>query len=532
MKKTVRTLALLTALLLLATALAGCTKQPAAPAPEVDPIDDNYRVVYQIFVGSFSDSDGDGLGDLRGVIDRLDYLNDGDINSGSDLGVQMLWLSPIFWSPTYHKYDAIDYYKVDPKFGDEETLKELVDKAAERNVGVILDLVINHTSTSCVWFQKFTAAHNSGNTGDPYYDWYSWADENSRLGGHSYRKIGTSDHYYECNFDAGMPELNFDNAAVRQEIFDIAKHYLELGCAGFRFDAAKYVYFGDAAKNVAFWKDFVAKLKRVKPDVYTVGEVWSGNTEIAQYYEALNCFDFSVATADGMIAAAANGKMGQIDNYTKYVSQFNAKIAGMRDDAIFEPFIANHDMDRAAGFVTVTSGAAYMAANILLLGPGSPTIYYGEEIGMKGSRGSSNTDANRRLAMLWGDGDTVRDPQGTTFDASKQINGTVQDQLAKEDSLLNYYAKVIAIRNRYPAIARGTYAQIDFADKFCGGFDVTYEGERLAIIHGTGNAETTVDLAEYKAYGFTEILETIGLNEAALDGTKLTVGAHTSVILK
>ena len=103
------------------------------------------------------------------MINRLDYLNDGDINSGNDLGVQMLWLSPIFWSPTYHKYDAIDYLKVDPKFGDEETLKELVDKAAERNVGVILDLVINHTSTSCVWFQKFTAAHNSGNTSDPYY---------------------------------------------------------------------------------------------------------------------------------------------------------------------------------------------------------------------------------------------------------------------------------------------------------------------------------------------------------------------------
>ena len=162
--------ALLLALAILLTGLlAGCSKGPKLP-PMPDPINDNYRVVYQIFVGSFSDSDGDGKGDLQGIINRLDYLNDGDINSGDDLGVQLLWLSPIFVSPTYHKYDTVDYYRIDPDFGTEETLKNLVDKCHQRNVKVILDIALNHTSNINKDFQKFLAAHNNGDTSDPYYD--------------------------------------------------------------------------------------------------------------------------------------------------------------------------------------------------------------------------------------------------------------------------------------------------------------------------------------------------------------------------
>ena len=125
--------------------IAGCgLLNPPVAAKVVDPIDDNYRTFYQIFVGSFSDSNGDGIGDLRGIINRIDYLNDGDISSGNDLGVQGIWLSPIFTSPTYHKYDTTNYYEIDPKFGTEEDLKELIRLCDERNVKVILDLVINH----------------------------------------------------------------------------------------------------------------------------------------------------------------------------------------------------------------------------------------------------------------------------------------------------------------------------------------------------------------------------------------------------
>ena len=129
--------------------------------PQVDPTADNYRVFYQIFVGSFSDSNGDGIGDLRGIINRLDYLNDGDINSGDDLGVQGIWLSPIFSSPSYHKYDVSNYYKIDWRFGTEEDLKELIEKCHERNVKVILDLVINHTAKNNEWFTKFVEASDT-----------------------------------------------------------------------------------------------------------------------------------------------------------------------------------------------------------------------------------------------------------------------------------------------------------------------------------------------------------------------------------
>jgi 1,4-alpha-glucan branching enzyme len=146
---------LLAALLLLSMTACGTagnggeemTTVPTEPAPVVDPVADNYRTYYQIFVGSFSDANNDGIGDLRGIINRFDYLNDGDINSGKSLGVQGIWLSPIFSSPSYHKYDAKDYYKIDWRFGTEEDLKELIALCKERNVQLILDLAINHSSS-------------------------------------------------------------------------------------------------------------------------------------------------------------------------------------------------------------------------------------------------------------------------------------------------------------------------------------------------------------------------------------------------
>ena len=139
----------------------------------VDPIDDNYRTFYQIFVGSFSDSSRDGIGDLRGIIDRMDYLNDGNINSGKSLGVQGLWLSPIFSSPSYHKYDTTDYYKIDWRFGTEADLKELIDLCHERNVKVILDLVVNHTSNQHPWFLKFKEARMEDDVDNKYFDYYT-----------------------------------------------------------------------------------------------------------------------------------------------------------------------------------------------------------------------------------------------------------------------------------------------------------------------------------------------------------------------
>ena len=511
------------------TACGSGTKKPTGDvAGEVDSIDDNYRTFYQIFVGSFSDSNNDGIGDLRGIINRFDYLNDGNIHSGKSLGVQGIWLSPIFSSPSYHKYDATDYYKVDWRFGSEEDLKELIDLCQQRNVKLILDLVINHTSSRHPWFQEFKQARIDGNTENPYYDYYSCVTEAEKVGGIQYQKIAGVDCWYECNFTGDMPELNYDNPVVRQAMVDLAKYYLDLGVDGFRFDAVKYIYYGDTARSVDFWNWYMEQLKTIKPDIYCVGECWSGDTEVLEYYTAMNCFNFTMAQAEGVIASAAKGF--SISKYTNYIESYQNKVLQKNPEGMVMGFLSNHDMDRIAGAFVLENNMR-MAANLYLLAPGSPMIYYGEEIGIRGSRGGENTDANRRLAMLWGDGDYIRDPVGTTYPASKQITTTVAEQMADEQSLYNYYCKLIAVRHKYPAIARGVYTAIDCKEKNFGGFAIAYEGKTLGVFHNNGTSAISYDLSKLDT-PFTELCDYIGMGKATLEGTILTVEPQTSVVLR
>lgn len=491
------------------------------------PNQSNARVFYQIFVGSFSDSNGDGVGDLRGIINRLDYLNDGQDNSGLSLGVEGIWLTPIFASPSYHKYDVTNYYKIDPKFGTEDDLKELIALCHERNVKVILDLVINHTATSNTWFQSFAAAHSKGDVTDEYYDFYTHAP--NPIPGRTFNRIPGASDYYECNFSTGMPELNFDNEFVRQTMVDVARYYLQMGVDGFRFDAAKYVYYGDGAGNAEFWDWYMTQLRTIKPDIYTVAEVWDSDAVIEPYFSATNCFNFTMSQADGRIAQAAKG--GDVNAFTKYMGQFMEIIKQKDPNAMLVSFISNHDMDRAAGFLTLESGRAFVAASLNILSPGSPFLYYGEEIGMLGSRGSANTDANRRLAMLWGDGDTVKNPEGTTYKTA-QANGTVADQLPNGQSLYTHYKKLIAMRKAHPQIALGAYTPVTGTGSRVGGFLATADGSTVMVLHNTTDQEMTVDLSKLNGPEMTAISAYAGLAEATLEGTILTLGPQTSVILK
>ncbi len=530
MKKKAKITALAVALLMLIGSLLSCSDQSDKPMP--DPVDDNYRTFYQIFVGSFSDSNGDGFGDIRGIINRMDYLNDGNVNSSTSLGVQGLWLSPIFSSPSYHKYDAKDYYKIDWRFGEEKDLKELIDLCHERNVKVILDLAINHTSSSHEWFLQFKQARIDGDTSNPYYNYYSCVTTAEKVGGVTYQKIAGIDCWYECNFSGDMPELNFDNPEVKQAMLDVAKYYLDLGIDGFRFDAVKYIYYGNTPRSVAFWEWYMDELKKIKSDIYCVGECWSGESEILDYYSAMNCFNFAMSQAEGFAAKAAKGS--SLANFTNYVASFQNKILAKNPDAMAMSFLSNHDMDRIAG-AFVTDNHMRMAANLYLLSPGSPVIYYGEEIGMRGSRGAENTDANRRLAMLWGDEDFVRDPVGATYPANKQISTTVADQMADEGSMYRYYCKLLTIRHTYPAIARGSYTAVSSSYKNIGGFVIEYEGDVLLLLHNTSAEEMAFDLSECKGidgHTFSKLCEAIGVGDAKLDGTVLTIGPQTSVIIE
>ena len=524
---------ILLSLLLVATMLFSTVAMTACgDKAKKDPIDDNYRTFYQIFVGSFSDSNGDGIGDLRGIINRFDYLNDGNVNSDTSLGVQGIWLSPIFSSPTYHKYDAKNYYEIDWRFGREEELKELIDLCEERNVKLILDLVLNHTSSQHPWFVEFRNARMQGDTENKYYDYYTCVTAAEKVSGRTYQKIAGVDAYFECNFSGDMPELNYDNPEVKQAMLDVAKYYLDLGVDGFRFDAVKYIYYGDTARSVAFWDWYMDELTAIEPDIYCVGECWSGEAEILDYYGAMNCFNFATSGAEGVVAKAAKGF--SISTFTNYIVSYQNKVLQENPNGMPISFLSNHDQDRIAGAFILDNNMK-MAANLYLLSPGSPVIYYGEEIGLKGSRGGANTDANRRLAMLWGDDDLVKNPVGSTYADDKQITDTVADQMEDKNSMFRYYCQLLTIRHTYEAIARGKYTAVSCGEKTFGGFKISYEGETLVLLHNTSTEEVTYDLstcADLAGIELTTLCDSIGMGDAKLEGTTLTLGPQTSVILK
>jgi glycosidase len=501
---------------------------------EYEALTDNYRAYYEIFVGAFSDTNKDGIGDLNGVIKRMDYLNDGKPNSGKSLGIEGIWLMPIMPSPSYHKYDVTDYYGIDRQYGTMADFDNLVAECNKRGVKLIIDLVLNHTSDRHPWFIKAKQAIKEGKPDDRYAKYYT--KETEEIAGKTWYKFektpdGTQ-YYYEGNFSGVMPELDMDNPDVRQEIVDIVKFWLDKGVGGFRLDAVKYIYYGEDYRNIQFLKLFNDECKKIKNDVYIVAENWSATASIQNYYEAVNCFDFGMSGTSGDIYYTAQG-IESVSEYIDRLASYQKRVLGQNQQAILNPFISNHDMDRAAGFLDVAENKMYSAASLYMLSSGNPFIYYGEEIGMKGSRGNESTDANRRLAMLWGDGDTVKDPEGSVYEKAKQTNGTVKSQLPKKASLLNHYKKLIRLRKANPEIARGLIAPLDFSRYTAfGGFVCDYNGSRAAVFHNTGEKEITVDLANYTDINFSVVRGYAGKGKATLDGSVLTVSEYTSVVLK
>lgn len=531
----------ISALLMAGVLLCGCTgcnggEEPASGTNEpltvnevsvaegLSPVGESTenRVFYEIFVGSFADSDGDGTGDLRGIIQRFDYLNDGDPCSGFSLGVEGIWLSPVFLSPSYHKYDVEDYYTIDPTFGTTEDLQELISLCHERDVKLILDLPINHTSDKNEWFVKFCEAHRADDTASPWYNWYSYGDSVS-ADGRVFGQISGAEEFYECNFSNDMPELDFGNPEVVGALTDVAAHYLDMGVDGFRFDAAKYIFFGEEQNNVQFWEQYLGSLREKYDGMFSVAEVWAHDSIIQPYLSATTCFSFGSSQLSGQIATTAKG--GDVDSYTAYVEEY-LRMTG--ENSTMAQFIANHDMDRAAGFLPVSGGEMAMAASLYLLSPGTPFIYYGEEIGMKGSRGSADTDANRRLAMLWGEGNTACDPVGATYSADKQINGSVAEQRLDENSLYSHYKRLLMVRRAYPEIADGTYTALEFPNAKAGGFISELNGSRVMVLHNTTKEAVTLDIA---TYAMKEVVFTTGAG-AVLQNGRVTIEGQTTVILK
>lgn len=234
-------------------------------------IDDKYDNYYEVFVYSYCDSDGDGIGDFNGLTSKLDYIR--------DMGYTGIWLMPVNPSPSYHGYDVTDYYGVNPKYGTLEDYKNLLDEAHGRDIKIIMDLVVNHTSSQHPWFRSGLSAAQGKGGDAKYHDWYTFTNKKPTNG--SYSEEGGV--WYEANFDKGMPDLNLKNESLRGEIENIIKFWLETGVDGFRLDGCKY-YCPLSNDSIEFCSWIQTTAEKYKEDVYIVGEMWAGRNEIKQYY--------------------------------------------------------------------------------------------------------------------------------------------------------------------------------------------------------------------------------------------------------
>ncbi|HEY6106467.1 MAG TPA: alpha-amylase family glycosyl hydrolase [Anaeromyxobacteraceae bacterium] len=415
-------------------------------------------VFYEVFVRSFQDSDGDGKGDLRGLAARLDYLNDGDPATDRDLGVDALWLMPVFASPSYHGYDVADYERVNPDYGTDQDLDRLLGEAHRRGLKVILDLVLNHTSDQHPWFRESASSPAS-----PRRDWYLWSPTDPGWA-QPWNPDGRSWHerngaFYYGLFWRGMPDLNFRNPAVRAEAKRIAARWLSRGVDGFRLDAVRHlVETGPGAgqagspENHVFLREFAAAVRAVRPEAVLVGEVWSTAEDIAAYYgtggdELQLLFDFPLADAivEGVLGGSADGIAAALGEVLR------AHPAG----AVDAPFLSNHDQVRVATRLGDDAARLRLAAAILLTLPGAPFLWQGEEIGMQ--NGPGREDQWKRTPMAWDGsargGFTTGEPW-VPFAPGKET-ANVAAETGDPASLLSRYRGLIRARKRSEALARG-----------------------------------------------------------------------------
>ncbi|MCP4572355.1 MAG: DUF3459 domain-containing protein [bacterium] len=446
----------------------------------------NDTIFYEVFVRSFHDSDGDGIGDLAGLIGRLDYLNDGDPGTTDDLGITGIWLMPINDSPSYHGYDATDYRSINPDYGTMADFQAFLDAAHARGIKVIVDYVMNHCSTQHPWFQQAAA-------GNPAYrDWFRWSSSDPGYTGPWGQTVWhwNSAEYYYGLFWGGMPDLNYDTAAVKTEMFDAAGYWLDtVGVDGFRLDAILYIdedgtQLQNTAATYQFWQDFNLHVKAVEPDVLSVGEAWSGSSSILNYVvdDRLDiCFEFNLAGST--LGAVNNAYAGDLANSAEYVY-------GLYPYLQFATFLTNHDQERSFTTFGEDQGKAKVAAGIYLTLPGVPFLYYGEEIGMTGAK----PDEFIRTPMQWTGGYQAGFTSGTPWQAVNADYPTTNVATADADpnSLLAWYRRLIAVRTGAPALRRGEYLGLASSEAAVFAFQRRHEGQSLLCLANTSAANRTV----------------------------------------
>jgi glycosidase len=441
----------------------------------------NDTVYYEIYVRSFYDSDGDGIGDLNGIIEKLDYLNDGNPESTDDLGVTGIWLMPIFTSPTEHGYNVTDFYDVNPEYGTLSDLSDLLQAAHERGIRVILDISLNVTSNQHPWFVQGT------NPSSPYHDWYIWSNVDPGYSGSWGQQVWfpSNGRYYYSTFSAYSPDLNLANPDVKAELFNVARYWLEdVGVDGFRLDSAKHLIEegtiqANSESTHLWWKEFYKHYKQINPQAMTVGEVWE-NTLITSTYLQGDEFDLSFEfwLAGAMIESVNEGDAGRMN--TQALQSFS-QIPEMR----FGTFLTNHDQERVMTQLFDDDQKAKLAASLLLTAPGIPFIYYGEELGLQGEW---ENNLNRR-PMQWSDGAaggfTTGSPWQPLGPGWEVYNVALESP--SSDSILSHYRELIQIRNQHAALRVGDLDILTTTDESIYSFFRVSANEALLVIINLGD---------------------------------------------
>ncbi|HEX5960754.1 MAG TPA: alpha-amylase family glycosyl hydrolase [Rhodanobacteraceae bacterium] len=485
---------LLIALSGFAAGLSATSPQPPGHATQASSGRLQSGVYYEIFVRSWYDSNGDGIGDLNGVTAKLDYLQ--------KLGVSGIWLMPINPSPSYHGYDVTDYRAINPEYGSMADFERLLREAHRRGIKVIMDLVANHSSSEHPWFK---AAHDPDSR---YRDWYTWASPGTDLkqisatGGFAWHplpgvKAGSTQHYLGI-FVAEMPDLNYDNPAVRAEMIDIGKFWLEKGVDGFRLDAAQHVYdnfdsdWNSAValrKNLDWWRQFDRGIKAANPHAWLVGEVARQHSdELVPWMGALNAtFNFPLATR--LIDSAKTGTDRDIGATLQRIdAEYRTAAHGRFDDA---PFLSNHDQERVMSQLEGNPEHMRTAAAMLLTLPGHPFVYYGEELGMRGRK----PDPHLREPMRWYRAGTgPGEPTWEGWTAGDGPDVSVQAQNDDPGSLLNWYRMLIDWRCDIPALRDGALHDWRGAGPQVAAWELRDAHGDVLVLHNLSGGPQTVAL--------------------------------------
>lgn len=538
------------------------------------------KVVYQIYPKSFRDSDGDGCGDLRGIIEKLDYLK--------WLGVDYVWSTPFFLSPQRDNgYDIADYYQVDPAFGTMEDAEELIREAGKRGIGIMFDMVFNHTSTEHEWFKKALAGDRE------YQDYYIFREgepENpptnweSKFGGSAWEYVPSLKKWYLHLFDRTQADLNWENPKVREELKNVIRFWKEKGVRGFRFDVVNLISKPEVFENDdrgdgrRFYTDgphVHEYLKELVRDteiggMITVGEMSSTSIENCIRYtnpqekELAMCFHFHHLKVD-----YKNGDKWEIQpaDYRKLKELFVSWQEGMEKNGGWEAvFWCNHDQPRAVSRFgddkKYWKESAKMLAGAIHMMRGTPYIFQGEELGMTNAgytdisqyrdvestnyyqimleRGKTKEEAlhilnersrdNGRTPMQWNGGENAGFTSGRPWislpDNYKTIN--VEAEMADEDSILYYYRRLIAIRKEEPAVAEGSIEFIETSDPQILAYRRILGEDEILAIHNFGSEKKDVPPAcKEGAYSLL-----LGNYKSDAEGVPDKLKAYESVILK